>query len=234
MSAKMTSDSLSQEAQESTRPSASDEGSAEWDQRVRDAAQGYLDNGWFVLPISVANEKLTGKHRELSGKLPTALRYYFQTIGKAREGDLHLLQGYGVGIATGRCSGLVVLDVDTEDALEKIKLLGLPETRIVKTYRGQHLYFRHPGPHYFVPSNHGMLWQGIDVKGENGFVTAPPSRHPANYHYYWVNPEVPIADLPESLLEVLLKLRPRRRWKLVVRYLYRKYLRHPLNSFTGR
>ena len=193
MSAKKRSGSLFQKEQESSQPDSSGGDSPEWNQRVLEAAQVYLGNGWCVVPVAVANEKLIGKHRELSGNLPTALRYHFQAIGKSRAEDLHLLKGFGVGIATGRCSGLVVLDVDTEDALEKLIQLGLPETRIVKTHHGQHFYFQHPGPEYFVPSNHGLLWQGIDVKGENGLVMAPPSRHPMGGHYFWVNPRFSIS-----------------------------------------
>ena len=214
-------------------PGFSDREAMDHNRLIRSAADDYLSSGWFVFPVSPVNEKLTGKHRELSGKLPASIRYYLKPIGSPMDICKHFPPGVEIGIETGRCSNIVVLDVDTEEAQEKVRQLDLPETRMVKTRNGQHLYFRHPGPEYFLPSNHALLWQGIDVKGENGFVTLPPSRHPEGGHYCWIDPDVPIADLPQSLLNRLLALPHRSRWTMVRRYLYRKYLRHPLNSLTG-
>ena len=48
---------------------------------------------------------------------------------------------------------------------------------------GRHLYFRHPGGH--VPNRVGIQL-GIDVRGDGGYVVAPPSVHPNGGHYFWV------------------------------------------------
>jgi hypothetical protein len=40
---------------------------------------------------------------------------------------------------------------------------------------GQHYYFRHPGG--YVRSGAGKLGPGLDVKGDGGYVVAPPSEH---------------------------------------------------------
>jgi hypothetical protein len=84
-------------------------------------------------------------------------------------------------VRTGRESGLVILDVDQHgDAdgeaslAELAKAFGdLPSTLEVRTPNGgRHLYFAHPGGE--VKSRTG-LWPGVDLKGEAGYVVAPPS-----------------------------------------------------------
>ncbi len=81
-----------------------------------------------------------------------------------------------VAIATGAISGLVVIDIDGPDGEASLATLPpMPETRIVQTGRGRHLYFAHPGG--AVPNSAGKLGKGIDVRGDSGYVVAPPSRH---------------------------------------------------------
>lgn len=88
-------------------------------------------------------------------------------------------QPYNVGIATGQ--GLVVLDVDMkagkdgERALRLLEMLfeQLPPTREVRTASGsRHLYFRSDHP---VGCSHSRIGEGLDVKGEGGFVVGPGS-----------------------------------------------------------
>jgi hypothetical protein len=203
------------------------------EQLVYAAVQEYLANGWFVYPIASASERLTGRHKQMSGKLPVSLRYYFHPIGTPKEAQPVRFRSAGVGIVTGQCSNLVVLDVDTDEAMEKIREFCLPDTRTVKTPRGKHYYFRHPGAGYFVPSNYGLLWQGIDVKGEGAYVVAPPSWNATGGRYYWLDPDTPIADLPASMLELLQTLSHRPRWKRMRSHIYQKYFRHPVNALTG-
>ncbi|MEI8015207.1 MAG: bifunctional DNA primase/polymerase [Nitrospira sp.] len=87
-----------------------------------------------------------------------------------------------VGIVTGAASGIVVLDIDGPDGEENVKSLNLPVTFEVKTRRGRHLYFLHPG--YPVKNRIGMQ-PGLDLKGEGGYVVAPPSKHVAG-EYEWI------------------------------------------------
>jgi len=69
---------------------------------------------------------------------------------------------------------------------------------------GWHLYFAHPG--FEVRNSAGtVLGTGVDVRGDGGYVIAPPSRHVAGGVYEWVGPWV-IPELPGHLLE---RVRPR-------------------------
>lgn len=118
--------------------------------------------------------------------------------------------GAGVGLRTGahpQGSDLFVIDVDSDDALEAWGALNrehgadpCPLTYSVKTPRGWHFYFKHPGFH--VKNSAGGLGEGIDVRGDGGFVVAVGSPHRSGGTY-----EAPIfadlADAPDWLLEWL-------------------------------
>jgi hypothetical protein len=83
-----------------------------------------------------------------------------------------------VAVRTGRDSGIVVLDVDGDDGYESLRALErahepLPRTASVKTPRGgSHYWFAYRGE---IPNSAGRLGRGIDVRGEGGYVLAPPS-----------------------------------------------------------
>lgn len=83
-----------------------------------------------------------------------------------------------VGLVTGLISGVVVVDCESrEDAKWFWKNRG--ETPVVVTTpRGVHLYFRHPGDGYHgnrakVKDETGRV--RFDVRGDGGYVVAPPS-----------------------------------------------------------
>ena len=81
-----------------------------------------------------------------------------------------------VAIPTGAVSGLVVIDVDRKDGRDGAEAyinLGLPETLAINTPTGgMHAYFRHPG----VEVRNRANWlPGIDIRGDGGYVIAPPS-----------------------------------------------------------
>jgi hypothetical protein len=87
----------------------------------------------------------------------------------------------------------VVLDVDDQRPLE-----GLPLTPTVESGMGSHLYFRTEQP----VGNRVALVPGVDLRGERGYVVAPPSRHVTGATYRWrVTLDVPLAKLPPWVLE---------------------------------
>jgi len=120
-----------------------------------------------------------------------------------------------IGILTGQTSGLVVLDVDGEDGKASLRALTaahapLPKTLCVKTGRagsdgrrkGCHYYFRSPAE-AIIRNSAGILGKGLDVRGEGGYVVAPPSLHSSGLLYEWLAPEQPLADLPVWLFAKL-------------------------------
>ena len=112
-----------------------------------------------------------------------------------------------VAIRTGTESGVVVLDVDVQHggagSLRELEQRHgeLPKTaRVLTGGGGQHVYLRHPG--HEIRNSAGKLGAGLDVRGDGGYVVAPPSVHENGRAYQWMRPlERGIADVPAWLLE---------------------------------
>jgi Bifunctional DNA primase/polymerase, N-terminal/AAA domain len=123
----------------------------------------------------------TGKWSQLASADPVLVRAAFARYPRA-----------GVGIATGVASGLVVIDIDGPQGEATLAALEarygkLPPCPTVRTTRGRHLYFAAgtaPIPNRAGDSEHG-LGKGIDIRGEGGFVVAPPSVHESGRPYAW-------------------------------------------------
>lgn len=124
-----------------------------------------------------------------------------------------------IGIATGAASGFWVLDVDGEEAEAALSALeaqhgALPPTVQQVTGRGRHLCFRWDpdGPEMRNRSKVGGA--PIDVRGNGGYIVAPPSIHPGDekkgippgrvYAWAWGRSpdDLPFADAPAWLVEL--------------------------------
>lgn len=117
-----------------------------------------------------------------------------------------------IAIATGAVSKIVVLDVDPRHSGDQT-LTELEEQhgRLPPTWRfltgggGWHLVFRHPG--VYVKSGSDVLGEGIDIKGDGGKITAPPSLHVSGRRY-GIDParhpdNTRLARLPVWVLELI-------------------------------
>ena len=159
-----------------------------------DAALAYARRGLRVIPV---NAVLAGRctcqaWRDrpgpgaciAPGKHPRIKKW--QTLGSTdatviEKWFVHDFPSSNVGIVTGVTSGIFVLDVDprhggdeTLDALQA-KHGPLPDTLQATTGGGgRHFYFKHPGG--VVPDAVGIM-PGLDIRGDGGFVVAPPSGH---------------------------------------------------------
>ena len=112
-----------------------------------------------------------------------------------------------IGLATGAISGIVGLDIDLEpggeESLAKLEAANapLPPTLTARTGGGgRHLLYRYPGAH--VGNSAGQLGRGLDVRGDGGYVIAPPSRHPGGGAYAWIDEREP-AELPPWLAKLI-------------------------------
>lgn len=127
-----------------------------------------------------------------------------------------------IGIRTGAVSGLVVVDVDPAhgglDSLQRLQRRNapLPDTLRVETgSRGAHLYFEHPGGH--IRNDAGRrLGPGLDVRGDGGYIVAPPSVHAAGRRYQWLDKATEPAPLPDWLHQRLAHREPARRTESIV------------------
>jgi hypothetical protein len=119
-----------------------------------------------------------------------------------------------VAIPTGERSGLLVLDVDAGEGTDSMALLELsrgqpPKTSCAATGGGGvHLYFRYPSVQELraaglytqqVRNSQGLLGDGLDVRGEGGYVVAPPSSTLRAYRWIDRAPPASAAWLLECL-----------------------------------
>jgi len=115
-----------------------------------------------------------------------------------------------IAIATGLISGIVVIDIDTDHGGEEslqtaIENYGsLPDTwESLTGGGGRHLFFRCPPDGI---GNRGGFLTGVDLRGDGGYVVAPPSNHISGRNYEWelsgIPGEVPLAELPAQWLEL--------------------------------
>jgi hypothetical protein len=186
---------------------------------IAQAAARYLARGWSVLPL------------QHGGKRPL---FAWEMLQQHRADAAALAQwfarwpGANIGVVTGEISNLIVLDVDPrhggDDSLAALeqRFGVLPDTAEARTGGGgRHLYFAHPGG--LVPNRAGLA-QGIDLRGDGGYVVAPPSRHPSGESYTWATGRSPDETGPAALPRWLLFAHrgPRTRrsladWRLLVR-----------------
>jgi hypothetical protein len=167
-----------------------------------EAAQRYARLGFCVVPLHPRDKKpmFTNWPETATADQSVVSRWWQQTPEA------------NVGIATGRKSGIFVLDVDPsnggrESFDDMVERHGrFPDTlQQITGSKGWHLFFRYPS---FPVHNAAGLLPGIDIRGDGGQVVAPPSIHPkTGLSYEWDGlDEIEnqrIAEAPLWLLELL-------------------------------
>lgn len=121
-----------------------------------------------------------------------------------------------IGIITGSASGIVVVDIDNDDAYTWCNDNGgLPSTVTIKTPRGYHLYYAQPDIQ--ISNSASKLAAGVDIRGDGGFVVGPESSFVptksekadgklAGVYYPVPNMgpgEIPLAPLPAWIIDHL-------------------------------
>lgn len=166
------------------------------------AALDYAARGWRVCP--------------LNGKIPLTAHGC-----KDATTDPETLRGWwaadptaNIGIATGQQSDLLVLDIDEGEGKcglktyrELIGQYGCINSVAVQTGGGGiHIYLKYPkdGRKW---GNRTNFLPSLDIRGEAGYVVAPPSSHESGNSYQWIGKRGPdetaIADAPSWLLDLL-------------------------------
>jgi len=187
-----------------------------------DAALGYARRGWPVFPLhgiteagcctctEAPNCRNPGKHPRTAHGVQDAT-----TAAAVIWRWWQRWPGSNVGIATGKRSMLLVLDVDPRHGgVEQLLALQATGGRLPATVEvltgggGRHIYLRHVGT-----IGNSSLALGVDVRCEGGYVVAPPSLHASGRRYDWEassHPdEVLVASTPGWLVDLLSE--PRRK-----------------------
>lgn len=140
--------------------------------------------GLSVIPMG-SDKKPLIKWLDLQSRRPTVA----ELLGWPKE---------NLAIVTGAISNLVVVDCESREDAEWFYKERGKSSAIVQSRRGFHLYFQHPGQRVAnaqkVGKNDGMT-HTYDVRGDGGYVLAPPSLHSAGA-YKWSIPLIETGKLP--------------------------------------
>ena len=170
-------------------------------------AHAYALRGWRVLPIKPGEKRPPMGAWQKAATIDTAMIDKWWT---------ELYRDHGVGVATGRASGIFVLDVDVAEDKAGDETLAdlearygaLPDTPTVETPSGgAHYYFKIPDGIEIRNDAGRRLGQGLDIRGEGGQVVAPPTARAVDA-YEWVGEtwRLEPADAPRWLIERIAEL----------------------------
>lgn len=180
------------------------------DRHITQSAQIMAEHNLFVLPV---NRKTKAPFNQGGSKNastdPDIIRRWFNQDFPQSN----------VAIATGKNhGGLVVIDIDLDDdqGIDGFDTLRkwehehgqLPETAMVKTGSGGcHYYYRTDKEIHNIQNARDAQNNplGIDVRGEGGYVVAPPSIHANGNRYEWeqMPRDYPIADADEKVFDFI-------------------------------
>lgn len=148
-----------------------------------DFAVRYAERGYSVIPL-VPNSKLPAiawKPYQSQRPCEADLRNWFS------HDELN------IGIVTGRISSLVVIDADTAEEAAWCRATFPPTPLVVSTGRGgSHFYYQHPKDSA-IGNRARVFERAIDVRGDGGFVCAPPSVHTHITELFRNGATVPVA-----------------------------------------
>ena len=184
------------------------------DSKLFQAAGFYRDRGLSILPCRLFFDE-KGKCKK-----PPLIKEWL-SLQKEQVSKLEFLKwrglfkdepGRGVGIITGSISDLVVMDIDSQEAMDELNRQGLLDgvhTVTVKTPGGWHYWFKfREGFGNNVKIDEAS---GLDIRAEGGYVIAPPSLYPDGKPYQYFDggkfiDKSSVSPMPENLYQHLQKL----------------------------
>jgi hypothetical protein len=139
-------------------------------------AHEYLSRGWPVIPLLGKLPAIAWKDFQSRRPTPVEVDRWFSSEEKPPT---------GVGILTGHLSRLVVVDCDSPDDAAFWQAHHPSSPLVVESGGGGvHFYYAMPDG-VEVRNRAGVLSRKIDIRGEGGYATAPPSLHPSGSKYTW-------------------------------------------------
>lgn len=157
-------------------------------------ANEYIDQGWSILPV---------KPSEKRPYMTNWLQYqHIKAAKEMADSWFTSLTGAGVGMVTGRISGVVVLDVESYCSISIDELLRRYPTQMISRTGtgGYHLFYLYPNGVSKIANRVG-IFEGADIRADGGFIVLPPTRHPNGKLYEWVK-KGPLGVFPKALLDI--------------------------------
>lgn len=143
------------------------------------------EKGWSVIPVG-------------RNKKPIIEWKRFQTARAIRDEVISWFEKnphFGLGVVTGQVSGIVVVDIDPRHGGSDKDFEGIITIKSQTGGGGWHYYFRYEKG----IENKAGIREGVDIRGEGGYVVVPPSGHESGKNYEWINnpKDAPILPLPD-------------------------------------
>lgn len=157
-------------------------------------ANEYIDQGWSILPV---------KPSEKRPYMTNWLQYqHTRATKEMADSWFTSLTGAGVGMVTGRISGVVVLDIESYCSIPIDELLRRYPTQMISRTGtgGYHLFYLYPNGVSKIANRVG-IFEGADIRADGGFIVLPPTRHPNGKLYEWVK-KGPLGVFPKALLDI--------------------------------
>lgn len=163
------------------------------------AALGFLEMQAPVFPVWERDKKpKTNNGYKDASSNPEQVRQWWAQWPQAN-----------IGIPTGSLSGIWVLDIDGEEGEKSLSELErihgkLPQSvEVITGGGGRHIYFAMPA-NVIIPCSASKIAKGIDIRGDGGYIVAPPSIHPSGKRYEWsVDSAEDFIPAPEWLLNLV-------------------------------
>ena len=175
---------------------------------IKEAALAYVNRGLSVIPLrgrygsNYDNAKLP--LIKAWQKVPPSAELLEQWFQQKNEID--------IGLLTGKKNNIFILDADKEIGMQTAESLKLPETPINVTPRGRQYLFQWDARLDGIPTTLVKPFptlQGLDFRGEGGFVVCPPSRNLGDKQYLWLEGksilDTPLAPIPEWLVNMFIE-----------------------------
>jgi hypothetical protein len=165
----------------------------------KEALQYLLLSGFSVIPVGKDKKPLISSWKEYQDRFPTEeeVEKWWKDYPEAN-----------IGIVTGKISNITVVDVDIHKGASHDPF---PVTYTVKTGNGGvQLYYTYT-PGYTTSANAYRKYPHVDIRGDGGYVVAPPSTITPTVEgadgCYVVTRNVPFAPFPKDMLPVERKRR---------------------------
>ena len=165
----------------------------------------YLKKGWSAFPVQLTTTIENGVVKKgvnfpIEDGKEGWKRFQTERLTESQI-DFAWIVFEHVGIATGKISGITVVDVDTKD---DILPPDFPKTYTVETRKGFHYYFKY-NPNVRQTQN---KVGNIDIRNDGGFVFAPPTKYKmpdGTYSEYKIINDIKPAEFPFKWYEETFK-----------------------------
>jgi len=180
----------------------------------------YAKKGYIAFPVHGVSRVAGNSYCECGNPDCKAKRPY-ESWGHLKDADERRAEEWetkypncNIGMPTGSANGFWVLDIDAKsNGIETMKRIAgnnrFPDTPRAQTGGGGYHYFfkwDERAEELGISSNSGVF-TGVDLKGEGGYIVAPPSKHMSGSSYNWITDaeigKLDLKPMPDWLYEAL-------------------------------